>query len=112
MFSYADKDGDGKISYQEFQVMINPPKPPTAEKPILRQPAVKRVTIQTAEPEILSVTNFICTENDPLINNDIGQQSFRNNENYQEPFNNNEQHLEQFMESWNMDNSNRYLQDY
>ena len=74
MFTYADKDGDGKISYQEFQVMINPPKPPTAEKPILRQPAVKRVTIQTTEPEILSVTNFICTENVPLINNDHGEQ--------------------------------------
>ena len=30
MFAYADKDGDGKISYQEFQAMINPPKPPPA----------------------------------------------------------------------------------
>ena len=27
MFSYADKDGDGKLSYSEFQVMINPPAP-------------------------------------------------------------------------------------
>ena len=112
MFTFADKDGDGKISYQEFQAMINPPKPATSEKPILRQPAVKRVTIQTTEPEILSVTNFIYTENDPLINNDHGQQSFRNNENFQEPFNNNEQPPEQFRETWNMDNSNRYLQDY
>lgn len=26
MFSFADKDNDGKISYLEFQTMINPPK--------------------------------------------------------------------------------------
>ena len=35
MFSYADKDGDGKINWSEFQVMINPPKPPEPEKPTL-----------------------------------------------------------------------------
>ena len=56
MFRYADKDGDGKISYQEFQVMINPP-PVKAEIQSQRK-ASKRVTIQAAEPEILSVTNF------------------------------------------------------
>lgn len=25
MFNYADKDHDGKISFLEFQLMINPP---------------------------------------------------------------------------------------
>ena len=35
MFSYADKDGDGKINWSEFQVMINPPKPKEPEKPTL-----------------------------------------------------------------------------
>ena len=28
MFEFADKDGDGKISFLEFQLMINPPQPP------------------------------------------------------------------------------------
>ena len=56
MFSYADKDGDGKISYQEFQVMINPPPVNTDIQG--QRKASKRVTIQTTEPEILSVTNF------------------------------------------------------
>ena len=35
MFSYADKDGDGKISYTEFKIMINPPKPPEQPRPTL-----------------------------------------------------------------------------
>jgi hypothetical protein len=35
MFNYADKDGDGKISYTEFQIMINPPKPPEPPRPTL-----------------------------------------------------------------------------
>merc|ERR1712013_118289 len=56
MFSYADKDGDDKISYQEFQVMINPPLVNTDNQG--QRKASKRVTIQTTEPEILSVTNF------------------------------------------------------
>ena len=62
MFTYADKDCDGKISYLEFQAMINPPKPPP-ETQMRPTPPVKRVTIQTKEPETLSVTNFINTEN-------------------------------------------------
>ena len=35
MFLYADKDNDGKISWTEFQTMINPPKPPEPPKPSL-----------------------------------------------------------------------------
>ena len=56
MFTYADKDGDGKISYQEFQVMIKPP--PVKTEIQSQRKASKRVTIQATEPEILSVTNF------------------------------------------------------
>ena len=33
MFSVADGDKDGKIGYDEFQRMINPPKPPEMPKP-------------------------------------------------------------------------------
>ena len=33
MFSFADVDNDGKISYDEFQIMINPPKPSEKPKP-------------------------------------------------------------------------------
>ena len=35
MFHYADVDGDGRISWSEFQTMINPPLPPQPEKPHL-----------------------------------------------------------------------------
>ena len=35
MFDFADKDKDGKISWREFQIMINPPKPPEPPKPSL-----------------------------------------------------------------------------
>ena len=41
MFTYADKDGDGKISYTEFQIMINPPKPPEQPRPTLADLAKK-----------------------------------------------------------------------
>ena len=52
MFTYADKDSDGKISYTEFQAMINPPKPPTEPQPCLPPtPGGKRVTIKTQEHE-------------------------------------------------------------
>ena len=52
MFTYADNDGDGKISYTEFQAMINPPNPPTEPQPCLPlTPAGKRVTIKTEEHE-------------------------------------------------------------
>lgn len=38
MFNFADKDRDGRISWEEFQIMINPPpppKPPTPHKEML-----------------------------------------------------------------------------
>ena len=50
LITYADKDSDGKISYTEFQAMINPPKPPTEPQPCLPPtPLGKRVTIKTQE---------------------------------------------------------------
>jgi len=33
MFAYADKNCDGKLSYSEFEVMVNPPQPPEVPKP-------------------------------------------------------------------------------
>ena len=33
MFSYADQDKDGQISFSEFQVMINPPRPKETVRP-------------------------------------------------------------------------------
>ena len=47
MFTFDDKDSDGKISYQEFQAMINPPKPPPEPQPHLVPTIIKRVTIKT-----------------------------------------------------------------
>ena len=42
MFDFADADGDGKISWSEFQIMINPPKPPQPPKPTLLDLAMAR----------------------------------------------------------------------
>ena len=49
MFVFADKDCDGKISYKEFQSMINPPKPPPEH--LNTQPAhsMKKLTFRTPE---------------------------------------------------------------
>ena len=58
MFEYADKDHDGKISYPEFQVMINPPKLPAGTH-TMRKISKKKVTIQAWKPETLSVTNIM-----------------------------------------------------
>jgi hypothetical protein len=33
MFAFADRDGDGRLSYQEFQVMVLPREPPAVPKP-------------------------------------------------------------------------------
>ncbi|XP_023347863.1 calmodulin isoform X2 [Eurytemora carolleeae] len=35
MFTYADRDNDGKLSYKEFQVMVNPPAPPEIPRPTI-----------------------------------------------------------------------------
>lgn len=37
MFRFADKDGDGKLSYAEFKVMIDPPPPPEIPKPSITE---------------------------------------------------------------------------
>ena len=52
MFTYADKDGDGKISYTEFQIMINPPKPPEPPRPTLADLA-KKTKIEESVADIV-----------------------------------------------------------
>ena len=59
MFDFADKDGDGRISWKEFQIMINPPKPPEPPKPSLLDLAsmkkhVASIMIFTGLPYLLS----------------------------------------------------------
>ena len=51
MFNFADKDHDGKISFLEFQLMINPPplKLDTDEK---SQEYQKKVTIVASEKKV------------------------------------------------------------
>merc|ERR1712096_336254 len=56
MFSYADKDQDGKINWAEFQTMINPPKPPEPPKPTLTDLAAK---INSEKPQTLSVKKIM-----------------------------------------------------
>ena len=49
MFTFADKDKDGKISFMEFQMMINPPKLESEMLQIKNKDPVKKVTILTSE---------------------------------------------------------------
>ena len=42
MFAFADVNKDGKISYNEFQVMINPAKPVEKPKPNLKKIAATK----------------------------------------------------------------------
>ena len=49
MFVFADKDCDGKISYTEFQTMINPPKPPPEKLQTKPAQTMKKVTIKMPE---------------------------------------------------------------
>ena len=53
MFNYADNDGDGRISYTEFRIMINPPKPPEPPRPTLADLARKTRVEKRKEPEEL-----------------------------------------------------------
>ena len=36
MFSSADKDGDGELSYEEFLTMIKPQQPPPRIRPTIK----------------------------------------------------------------------------
>ena len=49
MFTFADKDKDGKISFMEFQMMINPPKLESEMLQSKNKDPVKKVTILTSE---------------------------------------------------------------
>lgn len=51
MFSFADKDKDGKISFMEFQLMINPPKIEPEMVTSKSKDPVKKVTILAEEKE-------------------------------------------------------------
>ena len=118
MFAYADKDGDGKLSYSEFSQMINPPKPPT-EAQNYRKPGVKRVTIQTTEPEKLSVTNFINTGKEPNATTMNGYGSFISSENliniesfHETPVDPDDNEDQLIDNSWNIENPQVRLLDY
>ena len=36
MFSFADKDGDGELSYEDFSTMIKPQQPPPQIRPSIK----------------------------------------------------------------------------
>jgi len=55
MFQFADQDGDGKLSYQEFQVMINPPAPPEQPKPHISDLGMPE---QVFSPDAQDESNF------------------------------------------------------
>ena len=61
MFAVADSDSDGRISYKEFQKMINPPKPPEGPKPT-KQDFVKRfsqvISDQGGQCDIKKITGI------------------------------------------------------
>ena len=70
MFAVADSDSDGRISYKEFQKMINPPKPPEGPKPT-KQDFVKRFSQVIQGLVDLLKTLFqaspVCAEMEPLL---------------------------------------------
>ena len=67
MFNFADQDKDGKISYTEFQTMINPPEPPPEhETSQLKVLTKKKVTIKASKQKILSDTGPVLTTEDGL----------------------------------------------
>ena len=70
MFAVADSDSDGRISYKEFQKMINPPKPPEGPKPT-KQDFVKRFSQVIPDPvnlmKILFQASPVCAEMEPLL---------------------------------------------
>ena len=71
MFAVADSDSDGRISYKEFQKMINPPKPPEGPKPT-KQDFVKRfsqvISDQGGQCDIKKLqASPVCTEMEPLL---------------------------------------------
>ena len=55
MFDFADANQDGKIIYEEFQIMINPPEPP--EEPRLLA-AQLGLTPQRSSPVILPASEL------------------------------------------------------
>ena len=72
MFEFADKNGDGKISYEEFQVMINPQRPaempdPNASdfkvktspksKPVKDQDQIMDKKIAASKPDLMKKNN-------------------------------------------------------
>ena len=70
MFAVADSDSDGRISYKEFQKMINPPKPPEGPKPT-KQDFVKRFS--QVNPDLVNPmkklfqASPVCAEMEPLL---------------------------------------------
>ena len=99
MFNYADKDADGKISYSEFKIMINPAKQPQPPKPTRADfvqktqreaPKVKDAcpaqvspnqtsnsVSSVAEPQTLSVANILL-HNANTVNMTIKGQTIMN----------------------------------
>ena len=72
MFTYADKDGDGKISYTEFQIMINPPKPPEPPRPTMADLAkktkledAKASKVKVKEPQLTPVAKKLEPKSTP-----------------------------------------------
>ena len=55
MFCCADKDGDGKISYTEFKIMINPPKRPEQPRPTLADLARKTQMEERKETDKMKI---------------------------------------------------------
>ena len=55
MFAFADKDGDDKLSFDEFQIMINPPEPPEEPRPRAVQFGL---TPQVVSPDIIQPSQF------------------------------------------------------
>ena len=56
MFDFADANQDGKISYEEFQIMINPPKPVEMPRPNISEYRSKAQEKKMQHPQVKIVT--------------------------------------------------------
>ena len=61
MFTFADRDCDGRINWIEFQTMINPPQPDWASRPTISD-LKRKTTLVSVHPHVLSVSGMAARE--------------------------------------------------
>ena len=77
MLRFADKDGDGQLSYEEFSLMITPPEPARDAKPHAAKLGLSLQTLSPAAgPKSIHASPILPTKNSEVKRN--SQQSSLN----------------------------------